>query len=40
MSRLWHRAFLWSPALALTLQLVLVAAAAAASGGADFPLRR
>lgn len=35
--RIRRRVFLWSPLVALAIQLALVAAAAAVTGGADFP---
>jgi hypothetical protein len=38
--RLLRRPLLWSPLVAVLVQLALAAAAAAATGGGDFPLRR
>lgn len=36
-SRIRRRPMLWSPLLALAIQLALATAAAAVTGGADFP---
>lgn len=35
-----RRSLLWSPIVAMIVQLVLAAAAAAVTGGGDFPVRR
>jgi hypothetical protein len=40
MRRWLHQPLIWSPILAVAVQLVLAAAAAASTGGGDFPIGR